>query len=524
MSERYEIKSFRNKKILLINAFPSSLGAGSKSSNIPGGILAIGSWITKNSNFKVRLVDCLVEKDYLSIIKEEIKKGEIFLVGISVMTFCIPNALEITRLIKKMNSKINILWGGVHVRLYPEQTITHPLIDFIAYNEGEKPMLNLANCLAKGESYGKVKGIMYKKNKKIIKTPAEEFLNLNELGVLDYNLLNPNVFNSKIINIWTSRGCPHRCTFCINFITKNNKWRALNPENVIKEIEILCNNYGVKVLNFSDECFFVSKERSEKIIDLLLKKKFNISFGGNLRADYFTKGLVTQELINKMKKVGFYNIGLSPEFGSQKMRDFIKKDINEKDILTAVNMLKKAGIGASYGFMTGFPNETKKDTLATVNLAKKIYNLNKGIKIIRDKNKIYQWREKSRISGPEIYRPYPGGELYNYLVKEYNWDSPDTLEGWEKYFIKNTRYKIEDYPWIQLKPEYYAAIQLYIKAGRLDLFTFIQRLILPYPLKLKIISAIFYPFAKIRMTLNFFDFPFEYILGKKLGLLKELDL
>ncbi len=508
-----------DKKILLINTIPSSLGKGSESSNVPAGLLAIGSWITKNSDFNVRLIDCLSEKDYLGVIKKELKEGDVFLVGLSVMTFCIPNALEITRMIKKINPKIKIIWGGVHIRLYPEQTINHPLIDFIAYNEGEKPMLNLAKCLAEGKSYKKVKGIMYKENGKIIKTPPEEFLDLNEIGVLNYDLLNKSVFDGKVITMWTSRGCPHRCTFCINFITKNSKWRALTPENVVKEVEVLYRKYGVKVINFSDECFFVSKDRAEKIIDFLMGKKLDLKFNANIRADYFTKGIVTPEILKKMKKCGFFNLGLSPEFGSQKMRDFIKKDVNEKDIFNAVRMVKKAGISATYGFMTGFPTETKKDTLATVNMAKKIYNLNKGITVIKEGNRVYTWREKSRISGPEIYRPYPGGELYNYLVEKYHWSSPESLEGWEKYFRENTRYRIEDYTWLELKPEYYAALQLYVKAGRLDFKTFLRRMVLPYPLKWKIISALFYPFAKIRMSMNFFDFPFEYVIGKKMGLM-----
>ena len=513
-------KKFESKEILLINTIPSSLGEGEEKTNVPAGLLAIGTWITKNSDFNVKLIDCLVEKNYLDKIKEEINKGDIFLVGLSVMTFCIPNALEITRLIKKMNPEIKIIWGGVHIRLYSEQTIKHPLIDFIAYNEGEKPMLNLAKCLASGKSYRNVKGIMYKQNGKIIKTPPEDFLDLNELGVLNYDLLNPEVFEGRLISILTSRGCPHRCTFCINFITKNSRWRYLTPENVVREIELLNKKYGVKVIMFSDECFFVNKERAEKILDILIEKNFDVSFSGNLRADYFLKGLVTKEILDKMKKCGFFNVGISPEFGSQKMRDFIKKDVTNKDIFTAVKMIKDAGLGASYGFMTGFPTETKQDTLATVEMAKKIYNLNKGITVVKKGNKIYTWREKSRISGPEIYRPYPGGELYDYLVKKYNWSSPETLEGWEKYFQENTRYRIEDYPWLELKPEYYAALQLYVKAGRLDFPTFFKRMTLPYPLKWKIISALFYPFAKIRMSINFFDFPFEYIIGEKLGLMK----
>ena len=405
------MERLEKKKILLINALPCTVDAGSIKNNMPAGILAVGSWITKNSNFGVKLVDCVVEKDYLKIIKRELESGEVFLVGLSVMTFCIPNALEITRLVKDFNSEIKVIWGGIHPRLYPEQTIEYPLIDFIACNEGEKPLLNLANCLANKRSYKKVKGIMYKEKGEIVKTPKEEFIDLNELGLLDYSLLNPCVFDSKVISVYTSRGCPHRCTFCINNITRETTWRSLTPENVIKEIEFLYKNHGTKVIYLGDATFFVSKERTEKIADMLIKKNFKLNFCGNIRANYFTNGLVTQELLNKMKKAGFFRILFSPEFGTQKMRDFIKKDINENDILTGARMTKEAGITSVYGFMTGFPNETKEDTLATIKLAKKLCNLNKGLVVIKENNKIIDWNEKSRIAGTETYRHYAGGKV-----------------------------------------------------------------------------------------------------------------
>ena len=108
-------------------------------------------------------------------------------------------------------------------------------------------------------------------------------------------------------------------------------------------------------------------------------------------------------------------------------------------------------------------------------------------------------------------------------MKKYNWTSPDSIEKWEKYFEDNLSYNTDDFPWLHLKPNYYKALHLYIKSGKSDLLTFLRRLTMPYPLKLKIASAIFYPFAKIRTSLNLFDFPFEYLIGRKLGLLKHFD-
>jgi radical SAM superfamily enzyme YgiQ (UPF0313 family) len=205
------------------------------------------------------------------------------------------------------------------------------------------------------------------------------------------------------------------------------------------------------------------------------------------------------------------------------MLDFVKKDVTTKDQETTVKMLKEADIGATYSFMTGFPNETRKDTLATANLIKKISKKIQELTVTEENGKIIQWDDKARVNGPQPYRPYPGGEMFDHIVENYNWRTPKDLEGWESYFRENTRYKIEDYPWIK-KPNYYAALQFYLKNGKSNLSVFLKRLKMPYPLKLRIMLFLFYPFAKIRTILNFYDFPFEYMLGKKLGLLSSFEI
>jgi anaerobic magnesium-protoporphyrin IX monomethyl ester cyclase len=514
----------KRNKILLINTVPASLEGIKRPNNFPHGLLAIGTWISKKSNFEVKLIDCLFyEQDYKERIKKEIQKGDVLMAGLSVMSSCTPNALELTRLIKKLDPEIKTMWGGVHCLLYPEQTAKHNSIDFVAYAEGEKPMLNLANCLSKKKSFSKVKGIIYKKDGKTVRTLPEEFMDLNELGMLNYDLLDKDVFKPKRTNIMTSRGCPYRCTFCINVVTKNRKWRWMTADNVIKQIKYLIKNHNIKVLSLADECFFINKQRSEEVLDLLIKNNIKLRITGNARANFFTNGLITQETIKKMKKVGFYNVSFGIEFGSDKMRNFIKKDISEEDVIAAVTMLKKEGIGGTYSFMTAFPTETKKDTMATVKLIKKMYAINKGMIVLKgDDGSIYEWREKVRIAGPQVYRPYPGGELYDYVTSHYDWQVPKTLEGWEKYFKDNTRYQLEDYPWIK-KPNFYAALQFYVKNGKTDFSTFLKRVSLPYSLKDKFLMVAFYPFAKFRMAFNFFEFPIEYIVGKKLGILDKME-
>ncbi len=129
------------KKILLINTIPASLIRADKKTNFPLELLSIATWIKKRNNFEVCFIDCVVEKDYKELIKREIKNT--FVVGLSVMSLCIPNALKKTRMIKKLNPKIKIVLGGVHCRLYPQQTIKHKSIDFVVKNYSWKVPKNL---------------------------------------------------------------------------------------------------------------------------------------------------------------------------------------------------------------------------------------------------------------------------------------------------------------------------------------------------------------------------------------------
>lgn len=297
----------------------------------------------------------------------------------------------------------------------------------------------------------------------------------------------------------------------------------MTPENVLREIQYLKDKYDVRSIGFLDDCFFVNKQRAEKIADLLISKKLKFNFIAASRADYFTKGIVTKELLQKWKKCGLTSVSLGIEFGSQKMRDYIKKDINEDDVFNAVKILKSVGVGGVYAFMTGFPDETKEDTLATIDLIRRMSALDQGVIIKKENNKVHSWIDRLRIAGPQVYRPYPGGELYDSLVRNYKWKSPETLEKWEEYFLENTRYQIEDYPWIKLDPNLYASLQFYVKSGKANFRTFIQKLTLPYNLKFKVMYTFFYPISKIRLYFNFFNFPIEYIIAKKFRLIDELE-
>lgn len=64
-----------------------------------------------------------------------------------------------------------------------------------------------------------------------------------------------------------------------------HKYRS--AENVIQEIDILVNKYGIRNITFHDDNFTFNKKRVEELCDLIIQKRFHkdIKFYCLTRAD-----------------------------------------------------------------------------------------------------------------------------------------------------------------------------------------------------------------------------------------------
>ena len=74
----------------------------------------------------------------------------------------------------------------------------------------------------------------------------------------------------------TSRGCPFDCNFCATPINWGRHVRMRSPENVVREIELLKERYGIRVIFFYDDTFNASPKRVEAICDLMIERKLDV--------------------------------------------------------------------------------------------------------------------------------------------------------------------------------------------------------------------------------------------------------
>lgn len=142
-----------------------------------------------------------------------------------------------------------------------------------------------------------------------------------------------------------------------------------SPENVLEEIDMLVSQYGVKQLDILDDNFTLNKDRTEKILDLLIERNYDLYI--NLQSGVRTEG-IDQNIINKMKRARVFKIPFGVESGDPAILSRIKKRLDLKRVLACTRMAKRAGIKVYGFFMIGLPGDTPKSMQKTIDFAIKM--------------------------------------------------------------------------------------------------------------------------------------------------------
>jgi radical SAM superfamily enzyme YgiQ (UPF0313 family) len=291
----------------------------------------------------------------------------------------------------------------------------------------------------------------------------------------------------------TSRGCSHRCTFCINPILHCG-WRGRDPKIVLDEVQDAAERFPGKKVRFWDENFFFSMKRSKEIIDGIMERGLDLEWETTVRADYFKPKKVDDELLPLMKKSGCYKLSFGAESGSQKILDMLKKDVTVDELVYSAQQCSRYDIIPEYSFMTGLPDELYEDTKMTIELMDRLRQASKRVEFI----------------GPQPFRPYPGSPLYNRCL-EFGWKAPDSLGKWSELMENQYNYlSPKNFPWIK-DPDTIEYLWPYLHYALTDTKTALSS-----GAKVgKLLKMLFIAAAKTRWKLRYFKHPIEYKLYKR---------
>jgi anaerobic magnesium-protoporphyrin IX monomethyl ester cyclase len=327
-----------------------------------------------NNNHKVIIKDFNVEGYNKNKLIKLCKKFCCDIVGISCTT---PTFSTTNKIIKDLRKELNptIILGGKHPSSMPQKTMEESQADFVVCGEGEEILPELIDAIQKNKSYSGIPGITYKEAGRIIVNPPQKPTDdLDSIPFPARDLLYSNRYRSfstgkKFSNILSSRGCPFSCTYCYN--SKNNpafkRIRFRSIDNIVQEIKLLNDKYGINEFQFVDDNFTINPKRVIQFCNVIEQN--------NLKIKFIVQGRVNSadlEMYKKLKEAGCELIAFGIESGDDGILQDIKKQITVAQIEKAVKIAKESGINVRGNFIIGFPNDTPETITKTIKLAKKL--------------------------------------------------------------------------------------------------------------------------------------------------------
>lgn len=289
-----------------------------------------------------------------------------------------------------------VVVGGIHATFMPELVLGIKGVDYVLRGEAEESLPMLLN--AKSTDLNKVPGLSFHNGNKIIHNPIGRYPDVNELpfparelyprtspsGDLYSTLNAPHGHklaekNLPYYEIITSRGCDYQCAGCAgSYFAGSN--RAREAKNVLAEIEMLVDKFGMKSLAVIDDNFIQNKARATDILNEIVRRRYNLNVtfpnGLLIRNLFCEKGKVDEKFIDLLRRAGTTEVDLPIETAKPRiMKTYLSNKYNTNLNLSKLCVtLADKGMKVAGYFMIGFPDESKEEMKSTIDLARRLEN------------------------------------------------------------------------------------------------------------------------------------------------------
>jgi len=376
----------------------------------PLNIAGIASWIMKNGDYEIRILDAdVLELDVQQTFEKIIEEAP-DLVGFTVLTPSFLTVGKICELIKSYNKNIITVLGGTHPTALPRDSLQNKDFDFLVLGEGEVTFLDLLNALRNNKEYSSIDGLAYRRDNEIIINKRRELIEDIDILLPPARDLLPlrkypvstsfGYFARNSTTLSVGRGCPFNCTYCASKIMWHQKCRIKSGGNIAREMEEIVKKYKFNNIEIIDDIFTLYEPKLYDTLKEIKKKRLKIRWNCYTRADKINK-----TILQEMKSAGCYSLMFGFESGSQKILDNINKKVTVEQMERAYSLTKKVGIKPYPNFMIGSPGESIESVNETINFIKRL---------------------KMQDVSLSITTPFPGSKLFDdvkeKIGRDINWD------------------------------------------------------------------------------------------------------
>jgi radical SAM superfamily enzyme YgiQ (UPF0313 family) len=281
----------------------------------------------------------------------------------------VPHYQNAAKFIKGLRPHTPICVGGFYIAAnYQSVAEETPEFDFLIAGEPEITITELCKELCKSKpDLASVKGLVRRYNGTIrINEYRPLMKNLDDLPMPAYDLFPMDKYQGwstlkHYQEIFTSRGCPFGCSFCIDWVTMdprgNRDWqryRIKSAARVVDELELLEKKYGVQCVHIYDLNFNPRRSRVEEFLKEMQSRKLNIKYCFLGNAHSFVRD---RDLLEDLHETGFISGVFGLEVADEDELKKMNKGITVDEVREVTEQFRKYGIASVITWMIGFPDD-----------------------------------------------------------------------------------------------------------------------------------------------------------------------
>jgi anaerobic magnesium-protoporphyrin IX monomethyl ester cyclase len=277
-----------------------------------------------------------------------------------------PCCLRTLAALKTALPNVLTVYGGVHPTYHAREILAeHTEVDIIVRGEGEATVAALIEALDRTRTdqgagnLAHVSGIVWRRGDEIIVNPARAPIIDLDSHPIAWELIDDwdkyrafGLGRSAVVQF--SRGCPHTCTYCGQWMFWKN-WRHRDPVTFVDELERLRREHDVRFVWLADENPTTLKDVWRSVLEELARRDLGLGICASIRAQDIVRD---EDMLHLYRQAGFLYVLMGVETVTDVTLGKIRKGSSVDDAYRAVRLLRRHGILSIVDYIFGLEEET----------------------------------------------------------------------------------------------------------------------------------------------------------------------
>jgi radical SAM superfamily enzyme YgiQ (UPF0313 family) len=348
------------------------------------GIMSMAAF-ARASGVSVRTVNGLVEshdsvhETWQAMEQVAVVSGRPTLVGFSIID-TIAEVVWLAGRVRQHWPEVPVVLGNVMASLNYERIFRHyDCFDYVSVGDGEVAVTELYQSVAGGFRGVEVPGIARQGADGAPAVTPPKLHTLDDLPPPARDELPAVLGAGFAAAVYSTRGCPYRCTFCgtgaISNVLGKDSYRSRSVQLVVDEIERLVRDFGVDFVSITDD-LFVSKHpsmqaRALEFADEMLRRRVDVTFMIDARLD----SVDDVSIYDKMYEAGLRRVFVGIETGSRdQLIAYRKRSVRaDEDAGQKLRALEDRGVEIIPGTIMFHPTVTPQELRETARILRSLH-------------------------------------------------------------------------------------------------------------------------------------------------------